>query len=119
MKHAQRKPHAERIGIRRLSATGSIVLTVLFIAAWLATQVPGSMAFMYVRIFTYSAPASARALVDGLVWSSLLGFAVGFLTAVTYNVVGRLDEMPDLLSDEEQRSIRAAESGFLERTWRK
>ena len=102
-----------RIGVRRVAATGSIVVTILFIGSWLATHVPGSMGFMYVRMFTYAAPASLHALVEGLVWSSLLGFSVGFLTAITYNAIGQLDQVPDISADEDIPS-----QGHLDAAWR-
>lgn len=80
-----------RIGIFHLAATSGVTAIVIFILCWLGTFIPfSSPTHAYVGLFTQAEMQSGAALVEGGLWSLLLGGLSGGLIAVFYNMFANL-----------------------------
>ncbi len=81
-----------RLSVRRCTATGTIVVGVLFVLCWLG----GAMGLlgvshMFVALFTTAPTTSAVAIASGLFWSLVFGAVTGALTALAYNAFPALN----------------------------
>ena len=75
-----------RLGLRRFSVTGAVVIAVLFVLCWVGSAI-GLTGFshMFVSLFTLAPTASVAAFGIGLWWSLLFGGFAGALIAIVYN----------------------------------
>jgi hypothetical protein len=81
-----------RIGVMRLSATLGLGGLAIFVLCWLGTFVPyASPTHAFIALFTNAPVNSVAALVQGALWSFLLGALSGALLAALYNLFGGLD----------------------------
>ena len=89
---AAREPSllSRAISVRQVELTTAFVAATVFVLCWSASVLPGSVTPNYVRLFTSAPPASSRAMIEGVVWSILAGYAIGGLFAGTYNMLGAI-----------------------------
>lgn len=59
-------------------------MTLIFIAAWTAAQLPYGPTPLFIEIFTYSSPGSTDALFGGVLVAALAGFFTATVLAVAY-----------------------------------
>lgn len=111
-------PSPSRIGVRRLSATASLVAAMLFVISSVAAHVSQSNAFAGAWTFTFSGPESMPALIEGVLWSAVVGFGIGFLAAITYNALGALDKLPDIFTEDDEGSLATVVRDDLDTAWR-
>jgi hypothetical protein len=76
------------LSTRQVAMTLALVAAAFFILCWSAGPLPGSVTLNYVRLFTNAESGSSGALIEGIVWSVLAGYAIGAVAAVTYNMLG-------------------------------
>lgn len=82
---------AHLLGYRRLAASGGLTALVLFVACWVAAQIPAFGAtHAYISLFTTAEMASPTALVEGGAWSLIFGAFAAALFAVVYNITAPL-----------------------------
>lgn len=85
-----RTSNRPRVGVKQVALTAAFVAAALFILAWSASRLPGSVTPNYIKLFTSADPSSSRAMIEGVVWSVLLGYVTGGLAALTFNALGAL-----------------------------
>lgn len=68
----------------RFALTGALTMTLIFVAAWAAAQLPYGPTPLFVEIFTYASPATTHALFGGVLVAALTGFVTAAVLAVAY-----------------------------------
>jgi hypothetical protein len=68
----------------RFGLAGALTLTLIFIAAWAAAQLPYGPTPLFIEIFTYASPATTDALFEGVLVAALAGFITAAVLAVAY-----------------------------------
>lgn len=82
---------AHLLGYRRLAASGGLTALALFLACWVAAQIPAFGAtHAYISLFTKAEMASRSALMEGSAWSLIFGAFASTLFAVIYNITAPL-----------------------------
>lgn len=80
-----------RIGIFHLAATGSLTAAIIFEISWLGTYMSfASPTHAYIGLFTLANIQSETALLEGSLWSFLIGGLSGGLIAAIYNMLAGL-----------------------------
>ena len=75
-----------RLGVAAAALTGSITAGTLYLLCWLIAVVGGgAMRHLVLELFTSFGTSPALALVEGLVWSWVVGSLAGSLIALVYN----------------------------------
>lgn len=68
----------------RLGLSGAVAAALLFAGLWMLAQLPIGPSDLVVELFTSYAPASLRALEEGILHAALVGFACGALVGLLY-----------------------------------
>ena len=86
-------PSSQRkLSVARAALTGSVALGVLYALCWLVVLVAGGAAgHMYLELLTSFETNPFMALLEGLVWSWVLGSLAGSLIALVYNALVALE----------------------------
>lgn len=83
---------AAKLSVVRAALTGSIALGVLYGLCWLVALIAGgATGHMYLELFTSFGTNPLMALLEGLVWSWVLGSLAGSLIALIYNALVALE----------------------------
>lgn len=78
---------AHSLGYGRLAVSGGLTALVLFVACWVAAQIPAfSATHAYIGLFTKAEMASQQALAEGGAWSLIFGAFASALFAAIYNL---------------------------------
>ena len=81
-----------KLSVVRAALTSSIALGVLYGLCWLVAMVAGgATGHMYLELFTSFETNPFMALLEGLVWSWVLGSLAGSLIALIYNALVALE----------------------------
>ena len=86
-------PSSQRkLSVVRAALTGSIALGVLYLLCWLVALVAGAAAGrMHLELFTSFGANPFMVLLEGLIWSWVLGSLTGSLIALIYNALVGLE----------------------------
>ena len=68
----------------RCGLSGALTMTLIFVAAWAAAQLPYGPTSVFIEIFTYASPATTDALFGGVLVAALAGFIAAAVLAVAY-----------------------------------
>jgi hypothetical protein len=75
-----------RVGVAAAALTGSVTAGTLYLLCWLIAMVAGgAMRHFVLELFTSFGTSPVLALVEGLVWSWVVGSLAGALIALIYN----------------------------------
>jgi hypothetical protein len=75
-----------KVGVAAAALTGSVTAGTLYVLCWLIAMVAGgAMRHFVLELFTSFGTSPALALVEGLVWSWVVGSLAGSLIALIYN----------------------------------
>ncbi len=87
--------YADRMSVRRLAATGGIVMAAMFILCWVAVLIaPMTATHDFISLFTVAEPSSLIALRVGAFWAAVMGLVSGALIAFVYNLLTPLSRRP-------------------------
>ena len=78
-----------RLGLWRMAFAGAATLTLLYVLCWAAAAAGVPYGHMWIELFTAAPVDSVDALVQGVLWSIVIGVISGASLAFFYNGFGR------------------------------
>ncbi len=77
------------INVGALVVATSVTMVVLFLLCWIVALILPSLALAHgwISLFTTAPVSSFRALIEGVIWSVVIGLIIAVVLGATYNKV--------------------------------
>lgn len=83
-----------RASVVRLSLTGAVSLTIVYILCWLGAVLNIAVTHRFIGLFTDGDVTAVSTLLIGGCWALAAGLVIGAVIAIVYNLLGFTERRP-------------------------